>query len=146
MVIRMTTVHIRWYGAYSFESFYNKDIALSSGIYAIYRVYGEKESLLYIGKTSRTFWQRISEHQKDWLWDVKGKIQIRLGLLEFPDSGRYASKKLADVESLLILWHLPKENTTSTGYYWGRDDLEIINLGRRGLLAKRVSASDLEWA
>lgn len=142
----MTTVHIRWYGAYSLENFYNKDIALNSGIYAIYKVYGEKETLLYIGKTSRTFWQRINEHQKDWLWNVRGKIIIRLGLLEFPNGGRHSVKKLADVESLLILWHLPKENTTSMSYYWGRVNLEVINLGRRGLLAKRVSASELDWA
>jgi hypothetical protein len=142
----MATVHIRWYGAYSLDNFYNKDIAAYLGIYAIYRVYGEKETLLYLGKTSRTFCQRISEHKKDWLWNVKGKIKIRVGLLEFPNGGRYSAKKLADVESLLILWHLPKENTTSTCYYGGRVDLEVINLGRRGLLDKRVSASDLEWA
>lgn len=142
----MTIVHIRWFGAYSLDNFYTKDIALYSGIYAICRVYGEKETLLYIGKTSRTFCQRINEHQKDWLWNVKGKILIRLGLLEFPDSGRYSAKKLTDVESLLILWHLPKENTTSTCFYRGRVDLEIINVGRRGLIEKRVSTSNLDWA
>jgi len=142
----MTTVHIKWYGAYGLDNFYTKEIALYSGIYAIYRIYGEKETLLYIGKTSRTFWQRISEHQKDWLWNVKGKIKIRVGLLQFPDGGRYSARKLADVESLLILWHLPKENTTSTGYYWGRFDLEVINIGRRGLLDKRVWARELDWA
>ncbi|QED50019.1 GIY-YIG nuclease family protein [Cytobacillus dafuensis] len=141
----VTAVHIRWFGAYSLDHFYTKDIALHSGIYAIYRVYGEKETLLYIGKTSRNFWQRISEHNKDWLWNVKGKIKIRLGLLEFPDGGRYSAKKLADVESLLILWHLPKENTTSTCYYRGRVDLEIINFGRRGLLDKKVTAKELDW-
>jgi len=46
----MTTVQIRWHGAYSLDDFYNKELALYSGIYAIYRVYGEKETLLYIGK------------------------------------------------------------------------------------------------
>ncbi|WBL17536.1 GIY-YIG nuclease family protein [Sutcliffiella sp. NC1] len=141
----MTTVHVRWYGAYSLDNFYNKEIALYTGIYAIYRVYGEKETLLYIGKTTRSFWKRISEHHKDWLWSVKGKIQIRFGLLEFPNGGRYSAKKLADVESLLILWHLPKENTISTCYYRGRVDLEVINHGRRGLLAKRISANELDW-
>ncbi|MGY3717643.1 GIY-YIG nuclease family protein [Sutcliffiella cohnii] len=141
----MTTVHLRWYGAYSLDNFYNTEIALYSGIYAIYRVYGEKETLLYIGRTTRSFWQRICEHQKDWLWSVKGKIHIRLGILEFPNGGRYSAKKLSDVESLLILWHLPKENTTSTCYYRGRVDLQVVNLGRRGLLAKRISANELDW-
>ncbi|MEH7223720.1 GIY-YIG nuclease family protein [Bacillus sp. JJ1566] len=142
----MTTVHIRWHGAYSLDDFYNNELALYSGIYAIYRVYGEKETLLYIGKTSRPFSQRLSEHHKVWLGNVKGKIQVRLGLLEFPDGEKYSSKKLADVESLLILWHLPQENTTSASYYWGRENLEVINFGKRGLLDKRISTSNLEWA
>lgn len=141
MVMIMTTVHIRWFGAYGLDNIYSQEIALYSGIYAIYRVYGEKETLLYIGKTRRTFLQRISEHQKDWLWNIKGKIQIRLGLLEFPNGGRYSTKKLADVESLLIQWHLPRENTTSTGYYRGRVDLEVYNLGKRGLIDRKISGS-----
>ena len=142
----MTTVHIRWYGAYNLESFFNKEISSYSGIYAIYRVYGEKETLLYIGKTGRSFWQRVKEHNRDWLWNVKGTIKIRLGLLEFPNGGRYSDKKLADVESLLILWHLPKKNTKTTCYYRGRFDLEVINFGRRGLLDKMISTENLEWA
>jgi hypothetical protein len=146
MVMIMTTVHIRWYGAYSLDDFYTKELALYSGIYAIYRVYGEKETLLYIGKTSRTFSQRISEHSKAWLGNVKGKIQVRLGLLEFPEGEKYSDQKLADVESLLILWHLPRENTIYASYYCGRENLEILNLGRKGLLDKRISTSNLEWA
>jgi hypothetical protein len=142
----MTTVHIKWHGAYSLESFYTKEISQRIGIYAIYRGYGEKETLMYIGKTSRSFYQRISEHSKDWLWKVKGQIKVRLGILEFPNGGKFSVQKLADVESLLILWHKPKENTTSTVYYRGRFDLEVINLGRRGLVNKKVLATDLEWA
>lgn len=90
--------------------------------------------------------QRISEHHKVWLGDVKGKIQVRLGLLEFPDGGKYSEMKLADVESLLILRHSPQNNTTSASYYLGRENLEVINFGKRGLLDKRISTSNLEWA
>lgn len=54
MVIVMTFVHIRWYEAYRLESFFNKDFSLYSGIYAIYRVFGKKETLLYLGRNSRT--------------------------------------------------------------------------------------------
>jgi hypothetical protein len=146
MVMKMTTVHIRWYGDYSLESFYSKEISQNIGIYAIYRVYGEKETLMYIGKTIRSFYQRINEHSKDWLWNVKGQIRIRIGILEFPNGGKFSTQKLADVESLLILWHTPKENTTSTVYYRGRSDLVVINLGRKGLLDKKVLANELEWA
>jgi hypothetical protein len=142
----MTIVNVRWYGPYSLDSYYNKDISLSSGIYAIYRVFGGKETLLYIGKTSRDFFSKISEHDKHWLWGVKGDIKIRLGLLEFPNGGKFSLQKLSDVESLLILWHKPKWNTSSTVYYRGRFNLEVNNLGRRGFLDKTVSAYDLEWA
>ena len=142
----MTNVIVRWFGPYNLNNFYQKEVALNIGIYAIYRVYGQKESLLYIGKTRRNFMQRITEHNKDWLWNVNGQIKIRLGLLEVPNGGRYSLKKLTDVESLLILWHAPKENTTSKVYYRGRFDLEVINTGRRGLIDRKVSAIDLEWA
>ncbi len=142
----MTTVHIRWFGAYSLDDFYNREITLNKGIYAIYRVYGGKETLLYIGKTKRSFMQRINEHNKDWLGNVRGQIKIRLGILEFPNGGKYSEKKLADVESLLILWHSPVENTKSLEYYRGRVKLEVINMGRKGLIAKKVSTEDLVWA
>lgn len=100
----MTTVQIRWFGAYNLdESFYHRDIILNRGIYSISRIYRGKETLLYIGKTKRSFLQRIREHNKDWLWNVKGQIKIRLGIMEYPEGGRYSVKKLADVELLLIL-------------------------------------------
>lgn len=142
----MTMVNVKWFGPFNIETFYHKEIALNIGVYAIYCVNGEEEILLYIGKTRRNFMQRITEHNKDWLCNVNGQIKIRLGLLEVPNGGRYSVKKLADVESLLILWHAPKENTTSTVYYRGRFDLEVINTGRRGLIDRMVSAIDLEWA
>lgn len=142
----MTCVNIRWFGPYNLENFYLKDISLNLGIYTIYRIYGDKETLIYIGKTSRDFYRRINEHHKHWLCDVKGKIEIRLGLLEFPNGSRYSSQKLTDVESLLILWHKPRDNSKSTVYYRGRFNLEITNLGRRGLIDKKVLATDLEWA
>ena len=141
----MTTVNVRWYGPYSIDTLMYKDISLERGLYAIYRVYGEKETLLYIGKTVRSFIERISEHNKQWLWRVKGRIQIRIGLLEFTNGGKFTIQKLSDIETLLILWHKPKENTSSTVYYNGRYNLEVHNLGKRGLLERKVSTDDLEW-
>lgn len=40
----------------------------------------------------------------------------------------------------------PIENTTSSIYCRGIINLEIINIGRRGLIDKKVSALELEWA
>ncbi|QCJ45509.1 GIY-YIG nuclease family protein (plasmid) [Bacillus sp. S3] len=139
----MTTVYIRWYGPYSLDNINIRDIAYHNGVYSIYRVFGGKETLLYIGKTGRSFIQRITEHNKDWLWNVRGAIQIRFGILEYPHGGRYSVQKLNDTESLLIYWHSPPFNTTYRERYYGRDKLEIINVGRRGSLDKNITTSIL---
>lgn len=143
----MTIVHINWFGAYRFDHHFNeREISLQKGIYAIYRVFGGKETLLYIGLTTRSFQKRLNEHDKDWLSNVRGELKIRLGVLEFPNGGRYSEQKLKDVESLLIVWHKPSMNTSSTVYYRRRFNLVIINNGRRGLIEKRVAAEHLDWA
>lgn len=139
----MTTVQIRWFGPYSFESIHRRDIAYQKGIYAIYRIYGGKESLLYIGKTKRTFMQRILEHDRDWLCNVRGTIQVRFGVLEFPNGGKFSTQKLSDTESLLIHWHSPLYNTSCMEWYRGRYNLEVINVGRKGLLDKRLTTGVL---
>ncbi|MED2737701.1 GIY-YIG nuclease family protein [Bacillus toyonensis] len=142
----MTTVNIRWSKPSSLEDLHTNPLALQKGIYAIYRLYGGKETLIYIGKTTRSFNERLNEHYNDWLHTVRGQVFIRMGILEYPDRGRYSSQKLSDVESLLIVWHAPQQNTMSSVYYRGREELIIKNKGNRGLVAKTVSADKLVWA
>lgn len=139
----MTTVYVRWYGPYQLDSINMRDACYHNGIYAIFRVFGGKESLLYIGKTGRTFVQRLSEHNKDWLWNVRGRIQIRVGILEYVPGEKHSVQKLSDTESLLIHWHSPPFNSTYKDWYYGRNKLEVISLGRRGPLDKKVSTSIL---
>jgi hypothetical protein len=139
-------VVVKWSGPYKLESIHKQEKAFSNGIYAIYRRYGNKESLLYIGKTERSIAQRIKEHEKDWLFHIKGQILIRVGTLVYSANNRFSSKRLNDVEALLITSHCPPENTSCAVYYRGRFNLKIINIGRRGLIDKQVSAEDLVWA
>ncbi len=143
-MILITTVHIRWSKLCKLSEICNHEHAYSKGIYAIYRVYSGKETLLYIGKTKRSFQKRISEHHKDWLYGSRG-IQVRLGVLEFPDGGRYSEGKLSEVESLLIHLVGPPENTSSINFYRGRDILEVVNLGNRGVLKRRLSSKRLKY-
>lgn len=51
----MTTVNVKRYGSYEIDNFMEKDISLNKGIYAIYRVFGDNESLLYLGRTRKVF-------------------------------------------------------------------------------------------
>ncbi len=142
----METAHINWYGPHSLQHFFTKEISTNYGVYAIYRIYGNKQTLLYIGKTTRSFWQRISEHDKKWFCNIKGRIIIRVGVLVNSEGGRFSAKRLSDVESLLVLWHHPCENTSCTRYYSGRMALEVVSHGRRGLIDREVSTEKLIWA
>ncbi|SME46218.1 hypothetical protein BACERE00185_05051 [Bacillus mobilis] len=141
----MNVVHIRWSKLYNLSEINHYEEAFSKGIYAIYRVYRGKEKLLYIGKTKRSFSKRLHEHYKDWIHGARG-IHVRLGILEFPNGGKYSEQKLSDVEALLISWHTPLENTQCTNYYIGRENLEVISFGQRGLIDKKITTQNYEWA
>lgn len=141
----MQTATLTWHGPYSFDRILNYDIAYNKGIYAISRIWGGKETLLYIGSTKRTLYQRIYEHSW-WFPDIRGKIRIRFGILDLSEGQRFSLRKLKDIEALLIAWHRPCENTMNYHYYYGRFYLTVINKGRRGVvIAKEVSTEDLEW-
>ncbi|MCG1013216.1 GIY-YIG nuclease family protein [Tepidanaerobacter sp. GT38] len=115
------------------------------GIYAIYRVFGNNETLLYIGKTERSFLNRINEHTKEWLHLYRGQLYVRFGVLSFEPGKKFSSKKLNDVESLLITYCKPPENTSNYKYYSGRENIKIVNNGRFGMISKIISTDMLEW-
>lgn len=142
----MELVTIHWHGPYRVDNLALHDITLETGIYAISRIFGGRESLLYIGQTLRDFEKRIGEHRRDWLNFERGQILIRCGTLEFESGRRYSKRKLNDVESLLIQWHKPPRNTRDMKWYRGREFLSVLNSGRRGLLDHHVSAEELEWS
>lgn len=137
----MKEVTIIWNGPYNLENINRHDITNANGIYAIYRVFGGNETLLYLGMTERGFGVRINEHCEDWLHGVRGQIKLRFGVpqLEGTTSSR---KMLQDIEALLIGYHKPKENTMSVNYYYGQEKLTVINKGRRGHLVERLNTEE----
>ncbi|WP_226604356.1 sodium:proton symporter [Bacillus cereus] len=138
------TVHIKWYGMYSINDFYNREEASKKGIFAISRVYAKNVTLLYIGQTKRSFIQKIRELNKEWTFE-ESELKITLGIIEFPSGEIYSEKKVKEIKSLLILRHTPLENETSLLYYRGKLNFKIINKGRRGLIVKKLSTGDLMW-
>ncbi|MFT9493534.1 GIY-YIG nuclease family protein [Anaerosolibacter sp.] len=121
------------------------DAAYLKGIYAIYQQWGNNEKLIYIGKTKRSFVARINEHYASWLHDMRGQLRVRFGIPEC-EIGRYMTKqKLSDIETLLIHWHKPSENTSCIRFYTGRDQLELLNQGRRGSLDPVIRSLDLDY-
>ncbi|EEM44862.1 sodium:proton symporter [Bacillus cereus] len=138
------TVHIKWYGMYSINDFYNREEAFKKGLFAISRVYAKNVTLLYIGQTKRSFIQKIRELNKEWAFD-ESELKITLGIIEFPSGELYSEKKVKEIKSLLTLRHTPLENETSLLYYRGKFNFKIINKGRRGLIVKKLSTGDLMW-
>lgn len=141
----MEEITITWYRLYKIQNIDKYDIAYKTGIYAIYRVFGNNETLRYIGQTERSFVNRINEHAKEWLYRYRGRLYVRFGVLSFEPGKKFSSKKLDDVESLLIKCCRPRENTSNYKNYCGRENIKIVNNGRYGLIPKIISTDMLEW-
>lgn len=137
----MQQITMKWSGPYNLERIYVHDLAFDRGIYAISRVWGDTETLLYIGRTKRQFQKRLSEHDY-WLREYRGQIKVRLGLIDSTTNLRFSEKLLADAEALLIIWNETIENTVNRSTYSGRA-LTLQNIGRRGLLDKKISTEKL---
>ena len=119
---------------------YDDDI----GLYAITRKWGDKESLLYIGKTIDVFSKRLRKHKRKKVVNMRG-IRFRVGYLELEDGKRMSKSKIKESENLLICILRPELNLRDLDTYDGRD-LKIINKGKRGPLRKTVSSNLLkDW-
>lgn len=140
----MQIVKLKWHGPYDLSLLEYRDSAYEFGIYAISHNVRGKERLLYIGSTIREFLTRINEHSK-WLINIRGPLKVRVATIDLQERQRFSQKRLADVEALLITSHAPSENTINYTYYYGRDKLTVVNIGRRGKISPRVCTVDLEW-
>lgn len=138
-------VTIRWEGPFALETIHNHEVREKKGLYTISRVWADRETILYIGQTKRTFEQRMQEHNKAWLVDLRGQIKLRFGLIELDQFQKWSDKRLDAVEALLITTHLPQYNAQYTRYYTKRDRLDVRNIGRKGKLKPFISTDDLEW-
>ena len=117
-------------------------LASEYGIYMLTRIWGinsEKEypeKLLYIGKTSRLFIQRLKDHTSFWVPELRGKIFVRYAPVHLDDN------ELEDIESALIYETQPAENTAKLKGYTFRSKylFEITNVGDIGPLPEIIDA------
>lgn len=145
--MRKKTITINWSNKIpitDYEKFHDAD---KNGVYMITRVWGaysgneHPEKVLYIGKTFRTFSQRIAEHQAYWIPELRGKIFVRFGTIS-PNT--YDNKLLEDIESVLIYHEQPEENTSKrNGYTFQSDYLPyIINKGIKLPIDKEIDGRE----
>ena len=142
----MEKVTVVWQGPYSVGSSVERFSGdRDFGVYQIIRKWGSSRTLLYIGKAyGEVYWrpvgERLAEHERDWLYDLRG-IRVYVGKIELGRSKIPSYERTRDVECLLIYAHQPIENVSCKSSYNGRE-LEIVNLGRRGLLRRRIYSED----
>src|SRR3990170_7336698 len=99
----MEMIRVFWEGPYSVTScidkFGNYD---DFGIYAITRQWGGKETLLYIGRAYwRTFAERIAEHEREWLNELRGTVKVRIGRIKLRYGKKHSLSRMDDIEKLL---------------------------------------------
>jgi len=134
--MRIKTVKINWTYPVLYENIFSSIKVSEKGIYYLSRKFGDKETLLYIGKTSNSFYNRLYSH-KDWLNLYRGKLFVRLGIIVSPKT--YDDNLITDVESALIYEMQPFENTDKTNGYYYLNECKIVNIGYKGLLPPVIS-------
>ena len=134
--MRIKTVKINWTYPVLYENIFSSIKVSEKGIYYLSRKFGDKETLLYIGKTSNSFYNRLNSH-KYWLNLYRGKLFVRLGIIISPKT--YDDRLITNVESALIYEMQPFENTDKTNGYYYLNECKIVNTGYRGLLPPVIS-------
>ena len=140
---RQKKVTVKWsYPKLLATNWYSDDLK-GKGLYYISRKFGRKETLLYIGQTFDSYYNRLIAHDWNWLGLYRGKKYFRLGSIIYPSnrSDEEMKQLLKDVESALIFGTAPtpKENSKSTISYTPKHLYIITNEGYRGELLETIA-------
>lgn len=139
-------ITIEWSYPIEINSILQKDCMNDIGIYYISRKFGEKQSILYIGKTTYSFCSRLESHKEYWLDTYRGKKYVRLGKIVSPKNISEAELKelINDAERTIIFYlsnmdeHELVANVVSTKSTNFDNTLKITNTGYRGQLPKEL--------
>lgn len=132
--LRKKLIRILWSSPLRIDDAIASPITLNCGLYYITRVWGSRETSLYIGKATRTVRERLVSHKLDWLHLDRGGLFVRVGKFMYP---RNIDVTIIDhAESALIFDHrdILQENTDKRLSYSYTDIYQIVNTGNIGAL------------
>ena len=143
---RYKSVTIEWSYPIRLDKILQKECMNDIGLYYISRVFGNKESILYIGKTTHSFGQRLQSHCGDWIDTYRGEKFVRLGRIVKPSNlSQEKLKQLINDSEKTIIFYMHNEdehdliaNVVSTQSTYPSEDLLIINTGYRGQLPREL--------
>jgi hypothetical protein len=138
-------VHIEWTYPKIWESVLDSIEASELGVYQIYRTFGSRDTLLYIGlvkSNRRDFYTRMNEHRKEWLFEKRGAIYLSFGHVRGFRGLPLTPELIEEVEGALIFAIQPPENTMKKSSYSRREDLIVKSFGYRGDAPQEIDTTE----
>jgi predicted GIY-YIG superfamily endonuclease len=139
----MKSVKLTWSNPTKIDSALKDYSSIEShwGLYCISRIFGRKETILYIGYTfNQSFSQRIHQHNQNWIKTYRGKKIVRFGYFLSPL--QITEDLIKDVESCLIFELCPVKNKSKTKSYTPKTELQVLNKGNKLVLPNKISMKD----
>lgn len=135
--MRDKIIRISWSEALPLEDAITSELAKIQGLYYITRVFGKKETSLYLGiaRKSNTIKHRLEGHRDWWLPSYRGKIYVRIGNIVYPKVSDIDKKsELIDHAESAILFdprhkNLFPENISKRKSYTYTELYRIENIG-----------------
>lgn len=143
-------ITIRWSYPMDFDEILQDERMDNIGIYYITRIFRGRVSDLYIGKTTYSFGSRLQKHAQNWLYQYRGRKQVRLGTIVSPRFMRESTRKrlIDDAEKTLICLMSGSliHNQQCMHSCYPTDRLYIKNTGFRGNLDRKMFFTDEQWS
>ncbi len=129
--MRDKIIRINWSKPLLLDDAISNDLSNQQGLYYISRVFGNKETSLYIGiaTENNTIRKRLKSHKKHWLVLYRGKIFVRIGCVIYP---KEVDKHIIEhAESAIVFEQsgIFYENTSKAKSYTYTDLYRIENIG-----------------
>ena len=131
--MRDRIIRIKWSAPFLLNDAISDEISNSQGLYYITRVFGDKETSLYLGIATKnnTIRHRLYGHRGNWLPDYRGKIYVRIGHIEY---SLCSVDEAIDIAESAILYepeheHLFPENLAKRKSYTCNEFYRIENSG-----------------
>lgn len=150
--MRDKIIRINWSGPYSLEDAIHNELSKTQGLYYITRVFGEKETSVYLGiaRKTNTIKHRLEGHRDWWLPLYRGKIYVRIGNIIYPTTSDIDKKaELIDHAESAILFEpehvkLFPENISKRKSYSYSELYRIENIGNSFELKKTIRMHEHE--
>jgi|GEM_PF-831876 len=150
--MRDKIIRINWSSPLLLEDAIKSESAKTQGLYYITRIFGKKETSLYLGiaTKSNTIKHRLEGHRDNWLYLYRGKMYVRIGKIVYPRTSDVNKKaELIDHAESAILFepdhkNLFPENASKRSSYTYSELYSVENIGNIFELKEKIRMHEHE--